>query len=55
MNIIYALPLLFIICTGICFSVAKKRDADVSFWVVMGALLGPIAVPFVFYSKTKPK
>lgn len=42
-----------IVCAGICYSVAKKRNADVPFWVVMGALFGPIALPFVFISKAK--
>jgi hypothetical protein len=51
MNPIYAVLLIFIICTGICYSVAKKRNAKVSFWVVMGALFGPLAIPFVFFSK----
>lgn len=51
MNPIYAVLLIFMICTGICYSVAKKRNAKVSFWVVMGVLFGPLAIPFVFFSK----
>jgi hypothetical protein len=42
-----------IICAGVCYSVAKKRNAAVPFWVVMGALFGPFALPFVFMSKPK--
>jgi hypothetical protein len=53
MNPAYVVVLIFIICTGVCYSVAKKRKAKVSFWVVMGALFGPLAIPFVFFSKPK--
>ena len=42
-----------IICAGICYSVARKRSADVPFWVVMGLLFGPFALPFVFMAKAK--
>ncbi|MFT4613306.1 MAG: putative membrane protein [Bacteroidia bacterium] len=38
-------------CIVLCYAVAKKRGAKVSFWVVMGALFGPLAIPFVFFSK----
>lgn len=42
-----------IFCAGICYSVAKNRSADVPFWVVMGLLFGPFALPFVFMAKAK--
>lgn len=53
MSPIYVVLMFFIICTGVCYSVAKKRKANVPFWVVMGCLLGPLAVPLVFFSKPK--
>ena len=46
-----ALVIFVALCTGVCYSVAKKRGAMVSFWVLMGALFGPFAIPFVFFSK----
>ena len=49
----YALAIFILVCTGICYSVAKKRGANVPYWVVMGALIGPFAIPFVFFSKPK--
>ncbi len=49
-----ALVVIVAICTGICYSVARKRGARVPFWVVMGALFGPLAIPFVFFSKPQP-
>ena len=49
----YALIALVMICTTVCYRVAKKRKADVRHWVMMGALLGPFAIPFVFFSRPK--
>ncbi|MDP5134558.1 hypothetical protein ORJ04_01170 [Rheinheimera baltica] len=40
-----------IISTTICYFVAKKKEANVSLWVVLGAVFGPLAVPFVFFAK----
>ena len=42
-----------ILCTWVCYAVAKRREANVSFWVVMGACFGPFAIPFVFLSKPR--
>ena len=53
MSIIIFLILLPVVCAGICYTVAKNRNAAVPFWVVMGALFGPFALPFVFMSKPK--
>ena len=47
--------LLPVVCSVICYSVAKKRNAAVPFWVVMGAIFGPLALPFVFMAKPKNK
>lgn len=49
----YTLLLIFIICIGICYSVAKKRQENIPFLVAMGALLGPLAIPFVLFCKPK--
>ncbi len=51
MGVIYVLPILFAVCGAICYSVAKKRKLKVPFWVVMGSLFGPLAIPFVYLSK----
>ncbi len=42
-----------LLSTEICYWVAKKRGAKISFWVVMGACFGPFAVPFVFFANGK--
>jgi uncharacterized protein (DUF2062 family) len=51
----YFLPIIMIISAGVCFSVAKKKRANLPFWVFMGSIFGPFAIPFVFYSKPKPR
>jgi ethanolamine transporter EutH len=35
----------------VCYIVAKERHANARFWVWAGVLLGPFAIPFVFFSK----
>jgi len=40
-------------CIVSCHYLAKKRGANPVFWGVMGALFGPLAIPFVFMSKSK--
>lgn len=32
-------------------SIAEKRGKNVVFWAVMGAVFGPFAIPFVFFTK----
>lgn len=39
----------------ICHGIAKSRGAKPVFWGVMGALFGPVAIPFVFMSKPEEK
>jgi hypothetical protein len=34
-----------------CYLIARSRSADVRFWVLMGLILGPLALPFVCFSK----
>jgi hypothetical protein len=32
-------------------SIAEKRGGKVMFWAIMGAVFGPLAIPFVFLVK----
>ena len=32
---------------------ADKRGANTLFWAVMGAVFGPLAIPFIFLTKNK--
>ncbi|OED37158.1 hypothetical protein AB833_24760 [Chromatiales bacterium (ex Bugula neritina AB1)] len=41
-------------CIAVCHQVAKKRGANPVYWGVMGAIFGPLAVPFAFRANSKP-
>ena len=48
--------ILSVICIAsayLCWSVANKRGGNTKFWAIMGALFGPLAIPFVFLLKKK--
>jgi len=45
--------LIFILSAWACFSIAKSRQGDAPFWLAMGVLFGPLAVPFAFLAKTR--
>ncbi len=34
-----------------CYSIAKSRSADRLYWVLMGLLVGPFAIPFACFAK----
>lgn len=40
-----------IISMILCFYVAKHRKANKIFWLLAAFILGPLAIPFVFFSK----
>lgn len=43
--------ILVLISMVICASIAYKRNLNGPFWVFMGALLGPVAIPLVMAVK----
>ena len=47
--LVFILP--FVISALICHSIAKSRGSNTRFWGVMGAVFGPLAIPFVYFSK----
>jgi hypothetical protein len=49
--ILYALIALNILSVFACHFLAKRRGANPVFWGVMGALFGPLAIPFVFLAR----
>ncbi len=54
MRINFMASILFIlnlISMVMCLYVAKKRRLNKVFWVLMGSLFGPLAIPFVLLSK----
>jgi len=51
MGLLIALLVVTIASVVICHTVAKRRGLKPIFWGVMGAIFGPLAVPFVFLVK----
>jgi 4-amino-4-deoxy-L-arabinose transferase-like glycosyltransferase len=49
------LPLILItlLSSAVCYWIAKKRSADRVYWVVLGLLLGPLAIPFACFAKPR--
>ena len=35
----------------LCYFIAKSRKTKILYWVVVAFLVGPLAIPFVFFSK----
>jgi asparagine N-glycosylation enzyme membrane subunit Stt3 len=40
-------------CAYILWTIADKRGANTLFWAVMGAVFGPLAIPFIFLTTKK--
>ena len=41
------------ISTGICHYLARSKGLSSQFWIVMGALFGPFAIPFAYLAKDR--
>ena len=48
------LLLIAILSIVVCHVLAKRRGANPVFWGMMGAVFGPLAIPFVFFKKKHP-
>lgn len=40
-----------LISMALCFYVARFRKANKKYWLIISLLVGPFAIPFVFFSK----
>lgn len=38
-----------------CYLIARSRSADTLFWILMGLVLGPLAIPFAFFARPKKR
>jgi hypothetical protein len=47
--------LVFLISIMLCHYFAKKRGSNPVYWGVVGAVFGPLAIPFAFMSKPTVK
>jgi NhaP-type Na+/H+ or K+/H+ antiporter len=50
-----ALIIISLLSVLACYLIARSRSANIPFWVLMGLLLGPLAIPFAFFAKPKTK
>ena len=46
-----ALILLSLVSMVVCYRVANQRKANTHYWLLIALLIGPFAIPFVFFSK----
>lgn len=53
--IVAIMVLLSLACIVSCHFIAKKHGANPVFWGVIGAIVGPLAVPFALMAKPKRK
>lgn len=37
----------------VLWNIADRRGANTKFWAIMGAVFGPLAIPFIFLIKNK--
>jgi len=51
MGLIIGIFAVNIVCIVVCHQLAKSRGAKPVFWGVMGALFGPLAIPFAYMAK----
>ena len=50
----FTLALTSLAIAFIPYFIARKKGAKKSFWLIMGLIFGPFAIPFVFFAKTDP-
>ncbi len=39
----------------VCFTVSKEKGLNSIFWLWMALIFGPLAIPFIYLSKSKDK
>jgi len=50
---IYFLVVVTCVSAWICYQLAKKKGLKRSYWTMLGALIGPFAIPFVLFAREK--
>jgi hypothetical protein len=45
------ISIICIACAFLLWHIADRRGANTKFWAIMGAVFGPLAIPFVFLTK----
>jgi hypothetical protein len=49
----YLIVAIVIFSSGICHYIAKKKGLSASFWIALGALIGPLAVLIILFVPAK--
>lgn len=47
----FVILMLTLLSVFICYYIAKSRNGRAMYWAFWGAVFGPFAIPFVFFSK----
>lgn len=51
----YALIALTLVSAAACYLIAERRGANAPFWLIMGVLFGPFALPFVGFARKRQR
>ena len=49
----YLIVGMFIVSASICHHIAKRKQLNVPLWIVLGSLIGPLAIPLIVFAKFK--
>lgn len=47
------ISIICISCAYLLWHIADRRGANTKLWAIMGAVFGPLAIPFVFLTKNR--
>lgn len=50
---LYLILAVTLFCAAACYAVARRRGLDRRYWLILGLLAGPLALPFVFLVRPK--
>jgi len=43
----------FIVSAFVCHRIAKSKNLNAAFWIVLGSFIGPLAIPLVILTRSK--
>ncbi|MEQ8859312.1 MAG: hypothetical protein RIC56_11760 [Pseudomonadales bacterium] len=49
----YLIVAIVVASTAACYAVAKRKGLNVSLWIVIAALIGPLAIPLVYLARDR--
>lgn len=50
---LYLILALTLFSAAACYAVARKKGLDRRYWLILGLLVGPLALPFVLLARPK--